>query len=372
MIRQGLFCIVLAVCPAVSATQQHPVGSAKCMDFTGSDAYIQLRRDGCEVVKEKQLPLDQDKYGMFVAARCGRGLALFVYGCEKSELVLLGRSGVLPGEELRLFDTLELGKRIGILFKVVEDSPDEAVFNESVFLINPSGIYQVLKSRWELRHSEAEAGRQPVEVVDLGGLPLGLAFEPAEQVGDWPVAVLRSRPKVLELNSHSGNRTEVVIGSYTEVFSKGDMGFHPVFRGFEDYLTPVGELRVQGSGSVSDLMRVSWSSPVAIRAVMLQFCKGTQQAERFSLHFPKEPEIQIDRANPDVPDERLLGFGDFKSPDGTMSTLIFFRKPISVSKLSFQATRIDMETSHICIANITPLTCLLDKSSNEKRPHRGP
>ncbi len=377
-----VFLLGLASDIAPGQKQQH-------VEFTGSDAYTNLRLSAFEVVKEKKLSLDQGTDCVFVAARCRRGLALFAYRKEKSGFELLGRSSVVPGEQLDSLESIKLGDRLGLVFKVLDDGPDEAIFNEIVFLLNPQGIYPVLKTRWEVLHSEFDAGRTPVEVVDLGGLPMGLSFEAGEQAQQWPTAILRTSPKVLELRSRGGRPARVIVGSHTGVFTHARLGYGSAFRGFQDYLYPVKGLDVHvpgvedGSGIAhlvdgkadtgwfvnnATEIKVSWAEPMPVRAVMVRYCKtSVSQAKRLELKFSDGNKIQMDGSSGHDPDKRLLGFNDFKSAEG-LQTLVFFRKPVSSTSMSVLIRSAGVNEKASCLAEITPMTALVDRADKKKGP----
>ncbi len=364
-------------------------------EFTSSEAFGKFRRGGREVVAERAVDLNGDGLSdVLVVGRSDDGLDVSAFWNKgRGVFDLLSRSRAVPASQLASFGPVALGDRQGFYLDAVEDSPDEADHFMILFAANPAGLVQVFHTRYREIHSEEEAGREAVQVVDLGGLTQGLNFVPASS--GWPRLVLGFAPKSVELRTPEGKRARVLIGGYRRVFSAHQGRYRLDEDRFVDYLQPVPVQRISASseldgheaaraidgepvtGWISEradaVLGLEFVGEVAVRAVRLvPGCASSAagwedngRAVSFSLHFPGDVVVRVDRSKPDEPDPRLLGFADYALPglDFGVQTLVFFREALRVSSMKLVLCEIEAGSKNggrVCLAEVTALQALAD------------
>ena len=217
------FCLLLGGAVQAKPGQKAPDGSLRMPDalmkkrrgndgFFGSEAFIQFRRSGREVVREQ--PFDVDGDGLddaLVVERSDSGLGVSVFrNLGLGQFRFLWRSLPSPASSLHRWVGFRLGDRPAFLLDVMEDNPDEAVHWVHLLQGWPDRLEPVFASRYWEMHPEAEAGRKPVRLVDLGGEVSGFKMGPPG--ADWPQIWVRENPKRLELTDAHGSTGWVVIG----------------------------------------------------------------------------------------------------------------------------------------------------------------
>jgi len=223
-----LVALVLA-CPLAAGEEPGPGRQRDPRDFTGSPAFVELRRGGHEVVAERAWDLDGDgRTEAVVALEGADGLSLAVFkDAGEGDFREVFRSGASQASEVGRLEELGLGADRAIAFDVFEDNPDEAEHFVRLIAVAPPVAAQapprlalrtVFGGRYTRRHPEEEAGRAPVRLVDLGGLPTGLALGSAG-VGRWPELRLRTDVLRVALAADPGGPPVwVVVGLREEVY----------------------------------------------------------------------------------------------------------------------------------------------------------
>jgi len=160
---------------AVSPAQEPPA-------FHGSEAYINFRMAGNDLLDERVTDLDGDGLlDSVVVEKSADGIGLSAWQAEaEGDFKLLFRSDKVPASSVAAFKRLPLGSyNFVFLLDVFEDNPDEADHFVRLFLIQPGNLKQMFSSQYRVTHSEEDAGRDPARIIDLGGHQVGLEARPA-------------------------------------------------------------------------------------------------------------------------------------------------------------------------------------------------
>jgi hypothetical protein len=338
------------------------------------------------VVVERELDLDGDgRLDVLVVARGPQGLDVSAYWNRGERTFdLLSRSAPVPAEELAAFEPLPLGQRPGFVLDALEDSPDEADHRLAIFSVNSGGLALVLETRFRQVHSEEDAGREPEEIVDLGGRPMGLEVSPASDPGAWPQVRLRHEAKSVLFGSGLAKPIRVVLGSSVQSFVSAGGRYRLDSERFDDYLAPLEPARVSASiqapaealgravdgdpasgwepGSPEAELELGWGGVVAVRAVRLVLrCEESGDARRVLLALGDQPPLLLDRDQPGELDPAMLGLGDFDL-QGAVQTLVFLRQPARVDRLRVRVETVAPAGAGICLGEVTPLSARVDET----------
>lgn len=251
----------LAVLIASVGPAQEPPG------FHGSEAYIDLRMAGYDVLGERMTDLDGDGLlDSVVVERSQDGISLSAWQAEaEGDFKLLFRSEKMPASSVDAFKRLPLGgHNFVFLLDVYEDNPDEADHFVKLFLIQPKNLRQMFSSEYRVTHSEEDAGREAARIIDLGGYPVGLEARPANDMGSggFPELVVRHSPKTLALAGRAGRKTHFIIGIKERVYRAEGETYTLVADRYLDYLlraTPAGVTATSSLPSSQD----EWTAPKA-------------------------------------------------------------------------------------------------------------
>ena len=155
--------------------------------FTGSDAFVEYRRNGREVIQEHNHDFSQDgQKDVLVIGHGPGGLEVSAYRNEgQNQYTLMSRSRPIQAEILVSFQPIALANETGFLLRALEDSPDEADHFVQLFRVNSAGLVSIWSHRYRLEYQQHETGRTSNEEVDYGGFALGLRVLDSSKVR-WP------------------------------------------------------------------------------------------------------------------------------------------------------------------------------------------
>ena len=144
--------------------------------FTGSDAFVEYRRSGREVIQEYNHDFNQDgRQDVLVIGHGPDGLEVSAYRNEgQSRFTLMSRSNAIKAESLVSFQSIDLAQDVGFLLRALEDSPDEADHFVQLFRVNSAGLVSIWSHRYRLVYQQHETERTTAEEVNLGGFELGI------------------------------------------------------------------------------------------------------------------------------------------------------------------------------------------------------
>jgi hypothetical protein len=384
-VRKAFFFLLPLLFALVGRAGEPSPSKATALEFTGSLAYHDLRRQGYQVVLEHELALAKGRRcDVAVVSRSALGLVVSAYRQGgKHGFDLASVSQVAQATDLVAFKEVSLGASKAFFLDAIEDNPDETEHYLRLFLVGRDGLKEVLSFSYSQAHTESEAGRRPVSTVDLGRLVQGFHFVdvPTTARSTWPNVLINHTPKWIEIRS-SETPVRVILGLYQSEFREHGGRFVQVSNRFVEYLHPVsghpskesqpvfdGRLSTSYEGTEGSTVSMRWDRPTRILAVrIIPGCvadspswrsKGKLRTMILSLGSFKE--IRIDRKAVDQTSPAVLGIGDFSLPGKPfgIQTLVFFKQPILATgiKLSFVEVEAGSEASRCsaCLTELTPL-----------------
>jgi hypothetical protein len=397
-----LFWAVLLTWPAVAAAQMAP-------SFHGTEAFRDFRLEGYEMRDELMIDLDGDGlYDAVVLEKSSAGIGLSAWKASKDgDFKFISRSKAAPGGSVKTMKRVMLGADRAILLDVFEDSPDEADHFVKLVLMDKSGVREVFSSNYRVTHSEEEAGRAPAQVVDLGGVPVGLELQ--EKPGHWPDLVVRHDPKRIALTGRGAKNIWFVIGIRERIFRPEEGVYKEVEDRYRDYLSRQKPSSVTATSNLPSAagewdatnvidgaldsgwiegrpgpgfgqsITLSYKDPLAVRLIRLvPGCAETAETwqhynrvRRYAVEFENGVIVNVNREIATELDPRVQAWEDFALPGrgfGTQ-TLIFLYKPIKShwAKITIQGIEPgDGEQDETCISEISVHQAKVDEPAPKK------
>jgi len=408
MSRVSLLSAVLAItCAAAGLAQEPP-------SFHGSEAYVNFRMAGNDLLSERVTDLDGDGLlDSVVVEKSVEGIGLSAWQAEaEGDFKLLFRSDKVPASSVAAFKRLPLGSyRFVFMLDVYEDNPDEADHFVGLFLIQPGNLKQVFSSQYRVTHSEEDAGREPARIVDLGGYRVGLEARPAAAGGSggFPELVVRYSPKRLALAGRLNRKTHFIIGIRERVYRAEKENYTQVADRYLDYLlraAPDGVTAsstlpssqeewlasraadsklatgwIEGStdSGIGESVTLSLGRPRNVRMVrVVPGCAASAESwekhnriKKFSLVFEGGTVVMVDRRGITAEmDSQIEAHEDFILPGvgfGTQ-TLVFLSKPVKSSWVKVTIEEVERgsgEADETCISEISVHEALGDRAGKK-------
>jgi hypothetical protein len=399
---------LLTVMAASAGLAQEPPG------FHGSEAYVNLRMTGYDVLSERMTDLDGD--GLMdgvVIEKSQDGIGLSAWQAEaEGDFKLLYRSDAVPASSVAAFKRLPLGSHNFVfLLDVFEDNPDEADHFVKLFLIQPGNLKQMFSSEYRVTHSEEDAGRESARIVDLGGYQVGLEARPGSKTGSggFPELVVRHSPKQLALIGRAGKKTHFIIGIRERVYRAEKEAYTLVADRYLDYLVRAAAAEVTATSTLPS-SREEWTASRAadsklatgwiegatdsgigesvtlslgrhrqIRLVrVVPGCAASPESWeqhnrllKFSLVFEKGTVVMVNRRGTTAEmDSQVEAHEDFVLPGvgfGTQ-TLVFLSKPVESSWVKLTVEEVERgggEADETCISEISVHEALVDRAAKK-------
>lgn len=374
--------------------------------FHGSEAFRDFRTNGHEMRDERMTDLDNDGLlDAVVVEQSEAGVALSAWrATRKGDYRRIFRGAPASGETVAAFERIPLGSSdMAFLLHVLEDSPDEADHDVKLFLENGEGLQPVFHTTYRTRHSEQEAGRRPVRVVDLGGLDAGFGLVPAG--GGWPRAVVRHEPKRIDAIGRGGESVRFVIGIRERVWRADGRRYGQPVERYLNYLPRHGPAAVTATSALSgedggeasgaadgrldsgwvendagpgtgQAVTLSYPQPVSIRVIrVVPGCaataagwEGHNRLKSFTLEFEGGVRVRVVRGLGAELDPRVAAADDFALPGrahGTQ-TLVFLYQPVETSWIKLVIGEVEPGGNgedRTCVGEITAHAALADVAS---------
>ncbi len=266
--------------------------------FHGSEAFFDFRKSGNELLAEKLLDIDGDGLiEALVVEQCQAGIGLSLWKANpKGDFNLIARSERVPASTLVTFENFPLGRTDqAYLLDVVEDSPDEADHWVRLFLPTAVELRQIFSARYQVQHSEEDAGRAPVKLIDLGGLSEGLMVE---NTGDgWQTLRVRHDPKRL-LSTRSPEEIQVVLGMRERVFKPHEGVYQEVDDRYLDYLPVVAPAKTTASSEKAGVGIAAFAVDGTLESAWIEGKPGAGVGESLALTFPRPVSVRLIRFIP--------------------------------------------------------------------------
>jgi len=392
---------------AVSPAQEPP-------SFHGSEAYINFRLTGHDLLEERMTDLDGDGLLDTVAVeKSADGIGLSAWHAEaEGDFKLLFRSEKVAASSVAAFKRLPLGSHNFVfLLDVFEDNPDEADHFVRLFLIQPGNLKQMFSSGYRVTHSEEDAGREPTRIVDLGGYQVGLEARPAAASGPggFPELVVRHSPKRLVLSGRVSRKTHFIIGIRERVYRAEKETYSLVADRYLDYLVRAAPSEVTASSTLpssrdewlasraadsklatgwiegatgpgtGESITLSLGRPRNIRMVrVVPGCAASPESwekhnrlVKFSLVFEGGTFVSVNRRGTTAEtDSQVEAHEDFGLPGvgfGTQ-TLVFLSKPVKSSWVKLAVEEVEKgsgEADETCISEISVHEALVDQTGEK-------
>jgi hypothetical protein len=264
----------------------------------GSEAFFDFRKSGHELLAEKLL--DSDRDGLLealVVEQCQAGIGLSLWKANpRGEFKLIGRSERVPASTLVKFEALQLGQTDqAYLLDVLEDSPDEADHWVRLFLPTASGLRQIFSARYATQHSEQDAGRTPVKVVDLGGLSEGLLVDPDEQ--GWQTLRVRHDPKQLQ-STRGPEEIYVVVGMRERIYKPREGAYREIEDRYLDYVPAVAPAKTTASSEKAKTGIAAFAVDGTAESAWIEGKPGTGIGESLTLTFDRPVPVRLIRLIP--------------------------------------------------------------------------
>jgi hypothetical protein len=266
--------------------------------FHGSEAFFDFRKSGHELLAEKLLDSDGDGLlEALVVEQCQAGIGLSLWKANPSgDFKLIGRSERVPASTLVKFETFLLGKTDqAYLLDVLEDSPDEADHWVRLFLPTAAGLRQIFSARYQVQHSEEDAGRTPVKVVDLGGLSEGLMVDKNDS--EWQTLRVRHDPKRV-LSTRGSEEVRVVLGMRERVFKPREGIYREVEDRYLDYVPVVTPATITASSEKAGAGIAAFAIDGNTESAWIEGKSGTGTGESLTLTFPRPVSVRLIRLIP--------------------------------------------------------------------------
>ncbi len=352
--------------PAVKLPASLSPSKRKHDGFYGSEAFIQFRRSGREVVREQPFDIDGDGLDdALVVERSDSGLGVSAFrNLGQGSFRFLWRSLPSPASSLHRWDGFRLGDRPAFLLDVMEDNPDEAVHWIHLFQVRQDKLEPIFASRYWEMHPEEEAGRKPVRLVDLGGEVSGFKMGPPGV--DWPQIWVRENPKRLELIDAHGRPVWVIIGIRERIYEARDGRYAESRDEYVDFLELLQPAKLvagaaqpgHGADKACDgkldtgwrpgaaagdkaWLQASFGQAVAVRALRLvPNCGEDSQAIKrihLRLNGRKQP-MTLELDGKYRPPWGVMAWGEYKLPGRNKGDqlLIFFEGPRAIKRLQMR------------------------------------
>jgi hypothetical protein len=379
--------------------------------FHGTEAFRDFRLAGYEMMDERMTDLDGDGLSdAIVLEQSAEGIGLSAWkATEEGGFKFLSRGKPAPGNSLANLERVALGADKAFLLDVFEDSPDEADHFVKLFLLGKTGVREVFSSSFRKTHSETDAGRPATQIVDLGGVPVGL--EMTEQAGKWPKLVVRHDPKRIALTGRGAKNIWFVIGIRERIFEPQDGAYKEVQDRYRDYLSRQKPASVSATSSLPSVtgdwdasnvtdgdldtgwvegrpgpgfgqsVTLSYAEPLAVR--MLRLVPGCAESEeewqkynrvrRYAVEFENGVIINVNREIATELDPRVEAWENFALPGRGFGnqTLIFLYKPIKSRfvKVTIQGIESGSESEEeTCISEISAHQAKVDIPPAKKEP----
>ena len=403
-----LFTLPVLLLAAASPAQEPPA-------FHGSEAYINFRMSGHDLLNERVTDLDGDGLlDTVVVEKSPDGIGLSAWRAEaEGDFKLLFRSEKVTASSVAAFKRLPLGSHSFVfLLDVFEDNPDEADHFIKLFLIRPGKLKQMFSSEYRVTHSEEDAGREPARIIDLGGYQVGLEarLAPAETAGgDFPELVVRHSPKRLALAGRVSRKTHFIIGIRERVFRAENEAYNLVADRYLDYLIRAAPAGVNASSTlpstqddwqasraadsklatgwiegatgpgIGESVTLSLGRPRNIRLVrVVPGCAASPESwekhnrlRKFSLVFEGGTVVTVDRRGVTAEmDSQVEAHEDFVLPGvgfGTQ-TLVFLSKPVASSWVKLAIEEVEKgsgEADETCVSEISVHEALVDQAAKK-------
>lgn len=400
--------ILLAMAVAKPSPAQEPPS------FHGSEAYINFRMSGHDLLSERVTDLDGDGLlDSVVVEKSTDGIGLSAWRAEaEGDFKLLFRSEKVPASSVAAFKRLPLGN-YGFVFMldVYEDNPDEADHFVKMFLIQPGNLKQMFSSQYRVIHSEEDAGREPARIVDLGGYKVGLEARPAAAGGSggFPELVVRHKPKRLALAGRINRKTHFIIGIRERVYRAEKEAYTLVADRYLDYLLRAAPAEVTASSTLpssgdewvasraadsklktgwiegatdsglGESVTLSLGRPRNIRMVrVVPGCAASSESwdkhnrlKKFSLVFEGGTVVMVDRRGITAEvDTHVEAHEDFVLPGvgfGTQ-TLVFLSNPVKSSWVKLTVDEVERgsgDADETCISEISVHEALVDQTEKK-------
>lgn len=393
---------VLLTWPALAGAQMAP-------SFHGTEAFRDFRLAGYEMRDEIMIDLDGDGlYDAVVLEKSEDGIGLSAWKANpEGDFNFLSRGKAAPGNSVKTMKRVMLGADRAVLLDVFEDSPDEADHSLKLFLMDQAGVREIFSSTYRVTHSEEDAGREPAQVVDLGGVPVGLELQ--ENPGKWPNLVVRHDPKRIALTGRGAKNIWFVIGIRERIFKPEEGTYKEVEDRYQDYLSRQKPTSVTATSNLpsaggewnatnvtdGDLdtawvegrpgpgfgqsITLSFKDPLAVRLIRLvPGCAETDETwqhynrvRRYAVEFENGVIVNVNREIATELDPRVQAWEDFALPGrgyGTQ-TLIFLYKPIKShwAKITIQDVEPgDGTEDETCISEISVHQAKMDEPTPSK------
>jgi hypothetical protein len=265
--------------------------------FHGSEAFFDFRKSGHELLAEKLLDVDHDGLlEALIVEQCQAGIGLSLWKAQSTgDFKLVGRSERVLASTLVKFEPFKLGLTDqAYLLDVLEDNPDEADHWIRLFLPSATGPGQIFSARYQEQHSEEEAGRAPMKIVDLGGLQVGLVQDPVET--GWQTLRVRHDPKRLSATGCS-KEIEVLLGIRERIFRPTEGFYKEIEDRYIDYIPAVAPERTKASSEKTigpGALAVDGNSETA----WIEGQSGSGVGESLTLTFPRPVHVRLIRFIP--------------------------------------------------------------------------
>jgi hypothetical protein len=399
--------LLVAMFAAASPAQEPPA-------FHGSEAYINFRMTGHDLLSERVTDLDGDGLlDSVVVEKSPDGIGLSAWRAEaEGDFKLLFRSEKVQASSVAAFKRLPLGNYSFVfMLDVYEDNPDEADHFVKMFLIRPGNLKQMFSSEYRVIHSEEDAGREPARIVDLGGYQVGLEARPAAPGGSggFPELVVRHKPKRLALAGRVKRKTHFLIGIRERVYRAEKEVYTLVADRYLDYLVRAAPAEVTASSTLpssgdewvasraaDSKLKTGWIEGATdsglgesvtlslgrsrnIRMVrVVPGCAASPESwekynrlKKFTLVFEGGTVVVVNRSGITAEmDSQVEAHEDFALPGvgfGTQ-TLVFLSKPVKSSWVKLTVEEVEKgsgEADETCISEISVHEALVDQAGKK-------
>jgi hypothetical protein len=402
------FTLLLAMLVAGSGPAQEPPG------FHGSEAYINLRMTGYDVLGERNTDLDGDGLiDSVVVEKSPDGIGLSAWRAEdEGDFKRLFRSTAVPASSVAAFKRLPLGSHDFVfLLDVFEDNPDEADHFVKLFLIRSGNLKEMFSAGYRVTHSEEDAGRESARVIDLGRYQVGLEVRPGAKPGPggFPELVVRHSPKTLALVGRAGRTIHFVIGIKERIYRAEKETYTLVADRYRDYLlraAPAGvtatstlpssgeEWAASGAADsklatgwiegaadsgVGESLTLSFGRPRNIRLVRVvpgcaaspESWKQHNRLLKFSLVFEGGTVVMVNRRGASAEmDSQVEAHEDFVLPGVGFGhqTLVFLSRPVKSSWVKLTIEEVEPgggEADETCISEVSVHEARVDRAARK-------